>query len=292
MKTANYLMAIAACIICGTSCVENSAKYKEVTAQRDSLLLHSSELEANYNETLDILNQVEETFKSIRETEDGLIVEMNNIEKQPESKKKEIISEVRYIQEKIESNKARLNELEKKLNTSNANNSALRKTIKRLEEELQKSNDMLASLEEDLKNKDIKIEGLSKEIDSLNVNLAELDRETASQKEEMAKQDKLINTVWYCIGKTADLKKAGIISRKSMFSAKKILDGEFDKSSFTETDLRDLKSIEINASKIKLVTQHPSDSYNIVTGDSKNTVLEISDPVKFWSVSKYLVVEI
>ena len=57
--------------------------------------------------------------------------------------------------------------------------------------------------------------------------------------------------------------------------------------------LRKLKSIPVNSKEAKLITSHPSSSYELVRDkDNKIASIDIKDPDQFWKISKYAVVEI
>jgi len=66
MRTVQFLAIIAALVFTATSCVENTGKYKTLAAERDSLQLQAQTIEANYNDTIGILNDVEDGFEKIR----------------------------------------------------------------------------------------------------------------------------------------------------------------------------------------------------------------------------------
>ena len=89
---------------------------------------------------------------------------------------------------------------------------------------------------------------------------------------------------------------AGVVGRHALQIAVgmgahvSIMDGDFDKSAFTSADLRNLTRIETGSKKPKLLTSHPKESYTLTPGEDKLVTLEITDPAKFWSISKYLVI--
>jgi hypothetical protein len=54
-----------------------------------------------------------------------------------------------------------------------------------------------------------------------------------------------------------------------------------------------MKSIPINSKSAKLISEHPANSYQFIRDkDKKIASIEITDPVQFWKISKYAVVEI
>ena len=67
---------------------------------------------------------------------------------------------------------------------------------------------------------------------------------------------------------------------------------DFDRTSFTTVDITKLSNIPVSGKEVLLLTNHPSDSYSLTKDAKKMTTnLVISNPEKFWSASKYLVVQ-
>jgi hypothetical protein len=67
--------------------------------------------------------------------------------------------------------------------------------------------------------------------------------------------------------------------------------GNFNKSVFTAVDRRELSSIPTAAKKVKIMSSHPKDSYTLDVKEDKTVTIAIKNADKFWSVSKYLVVQ-
>ncbi len=70
------------------------------------------------------------------------------------------------------------------------------------------------------------------------------------------------------------------------------MDDNFDKEYFTEINTITFNKITIFAKKATLITTHPKDSYEFEGTDKKVDNLIIKDSKAFWSVSKYLVIEV
>ena len=62
-----------------------------------------------------------------------------------------------------------------------------------------------------------------------------------------------------------------------------------NKKYFTQVDITTTNEINLAATKAKVVTNHPSSSYEI-KGEKTADRIIIKDPEAFWSASKYLVV--
>ena len=275
MKTFRLILALAAVALTAVSCVEKSGKYQTLLAQRDSLLT----VEQKYDQTLEILNEIETGFQSIREVEDRVMTQISDIENKPLDKKQQMVSQINQIKGILLQNKERIAELEAQFAQSGRKNASLAGTVAQIE-----------SLQTELSQKNIEIEELAGTVEELNKDIAGLNEVTASQKTTIEEQDSQLNVVWFCIADMKQLKEARIVEGNGLFKTKSIMDGDFDKSAFTSADLRNLTRIETGSKKPKLLTSHPKESYTLTPGEDKLVTLEITDPAKFWSISKYLVI--
>ena len=59
---------------------------------------------------------------------------------------------------------------------------------------------------------------------------------------------------------------------------------------FTTADMREIKSISFNTSKVELATVHPEGTYKFRQENDLITGIEIINPVEFWKSSRFLVV--
>lgn len=287
MKAFKLILAIVAVSLTAVSCVEKSGKYQTLLAQRDSLLI----VEQKYDQTLDILNEIETGFQSIREVEDRVMTQMSDIENKPLDQKQQMASQINQIKGILIQNKDRIAELEAQLSQSGRKNASLAGMIKRLQDEMTQKATQIESMQAELSKKNIKIEELAGTVENLNKDIAGLNEVTADQKTTIAEQDSQLNVVWFCIADMKQLKEARIVEGNGLFKAKSVMDGDFDKAAFTSADLRNLTTIDTGSKKPKMLTSHPKESYTLTPGADKLVTLEITDPAKFWSVSKYLVIQ-
>ena len=68
--------------------------------------------------------------------------------------------------------------------------------------------------------------------------------------------------------------------------------GDFNKDYFTQIDIRTVKEIKLYSKSAEMLTNHPAGSYTLQKDQRGEYVLRITDPNKFWSVSKYLVIKV
>lgn len=295
MKTFKFLSIFTALLLISVSCVEKSEKYKTAIAQRDSLAIEKQMLDSNYNRTVDILNDVETGFLEISRSQDEMRVNLKGVEGKTTSRKELIAAQMNAIKLNIENNKAKIEELKRLASKSDKLNKALSETIKRLQNEMVVRNADIQALQQELIQKNIKITELTSTVNTQSSNIAEQQNAIAEQKnalEEKTARINDLNKVWYCVATSKELKTAKIITNTGLFQSKKVLDADFDKNAFTQADLRVISSIPTNSKKIKMISSHPEDSYKLVIDDNKIITIEISNPTKFWSISKYLVVQI
>ncbi len=135
INSISILLAAAALL---TSCknVEESDQYKQLQSRVDSLARANKQLAANYNETLDMLNEIESGFNEISAAESKLIA--LNLENQGDtvSRKDIMLNQVDKIKDKITEQQNKINNLQDQLSKSNAKNKTLTATITRMQKEL------------------------------------------------------------------------------------------------------------------------------------------------------------
>jgi len=292
MKSIKFFALIAALAFMTTSCVENSGKYKSAVAQRDSLVLEKQALDSSYNQTLVLLNDIETGFAEISQNESQMKVNLKGVEGSKTNKRAQIAAQMTAIKDGIEKNKAKIAELQKLANKKGKANNQLTATIKRLQTQMDEKTVQIQTLQTELDQKNIKITELNTTVDVQGKNIVEQQSVMEQQKSTISDQDANLNTVWYCIASSKKLKQAKVITDGGLFQSKKVMNKEFDKNIFTQVDLRNISSIPTNNKNIKIISTHPQNSYKLVTGANKNITIEITNPTNFWSVSKYLVVQL
>ena len=151
---------------------------------------------------------------------------------------------------------------------------------------------MIVALQEDLAQKNVRIQELDQMVSELNENVEDLSVETKAQKEKLAAQDKELNTVYYCFGTSKELKDQKILSGGGLFSKSKVLQPGFNKEYFLAVDMRELTELPVLAAKAQLNSTLPEGSYEFVKDEDDNLTLKITDPKTFWSLGKYLVIEV
>ena len=291
MKTTNLI--IAACVLIGvatTSCVEKSDKYKNVVAQRDSIYQSEQMLKAEFDQTLEVLNEIESSFQTLREVENQVVVQMNTPEGRTLSKRQMIADQVNQIKDILEENKKKIDDLEQKMAQSNKKNSSLSKTITRLQNELSEKLVIIQTLQADIEAKNGKIRELTAAVDCLSNNNKELQDIATSQQAALEEQDKEFHKVWFVVGDSKKLQALDILRNNGVLKSKTLKIESLNPNNFNVGDMRELRVLETNSKKPVLISTHPTTSYKFAKRDDKCVNIIITDPAKFWSLTKYLVV--
>lgn len=251
-----------------------SAKYDEATDFNDSLMLLMGDIYLG----LDSINMQE-----------GMLYNLGSGE--GVDRRQEIRHNLAAIKARLEANKQMLASMEAKVKATGNENSVQAKTIAQLRQHIEQQDAKIAQLESELGSARLRI-------DSLNNQVAETEEqvrlENAAKEEAQAAAvaaENEANTVYYAIGSNKELKQKGLLEKKFL-GATKVLRGDFDASYFVKADKRTLKSIPTNAKKIKIWSNMPAGSYQIVGEKDGPKTIEITNPGKFWSLASHLIIQV
>ena len=290
MKKSLIILALAAPIF--WQCNSGPSK-KELNNMNDSLLIANAQKEVQLNKLVESLGSIQENLQIIKEKENIISLKATNGEMSEDSRE-QINDDINLIYNLMVDNKNRIQELEKQLKNSGVEKSRLNKLIESLTIELKERGEEILRLNELLANKDLEIGQLNQSVDNLTTSLETIREINKQTKEELETTKDLYNTAYYAMGTKKELKDRKITDKQGFlfFGSKKILPEGFDKQYFQTIDVRDTKVISITGKKAKLLTRHPNNSYELVNQGNGSITLNILDTDMFWSINKYLVVQI
>lgn len=288
------LLVLFAAVAFLASCnVERSEKYQTLLAERDSLYTEAVAAKGGFDQALNTINEIEEALESVRAAENIIMVENQ------EGNTNKAVSQINAIQQTLQENRNKINELEKSLAEQGSRSKALSQTVNRLKAQLEEKDNFITSLKQELQTSKAQIEDLSNQVAdlnddiiTLNDNIESLNVQTAAQQATISNQDAALNTVWVAIATAQVLKDKGIITKGGLFQPSELSKQGFDKNQFMQADKRDLDIIPLNTKKASLMSNHPENSYELVQNEDGALELSILDKDAFWSVSNYLVVSI
>ena len=166
--------------------------------------------------------------------------------------------------------------------------------VNTLTKQIEQKDAELTRLKTHMEELNLEVTNLNSAIEGLESNLDDLGQETTEQKEVIAEQDQQLNTGYYVFGTRKELKTKEIITSEGGFigiGRIKKLQENFSKDYFNVVDIRNKTAITLFTKKAEIITTHPSGSFFYAGTDNVDSLV-ITDPVKFWSLSKYLVIVI
>ena len=281
MKKILFMAAMETAFVESDGTMNNGS---EGDRERDSLRNVIDQKDNEINDLMGTFNEIQTGFDQINEAEGRVNMMRNGAENN--SSAANIRENMEFIQQTLEENKRKIDELTNKLKSSSINSSKLKEAINKLTQQLNDKNAELEALREQLAEKDVKIEELSGTVSNLQQENEQV-RQQKEATEQIAKnQDAQLNTAWYVFGTNKELKAEGILSKGE------VLQGNYNKNYFTQIDIRKVNVIPLHSKSATLLTNHPAGSYTLLKDSKGEYTLRITDVAKFWSVSKYLVVKV
>ncbi len=268
------------------SCNVNNEKEQQSLAE-----VTKQELATALNERDQLLSLVKEVsagLNEIKQLENIMTIAANKQYENP-GQKTRILADIASLKKKIQQRKTHLDDLESKLQKSTINGKELQETIKALRTQIDSQMEEIESLRQQLTAANEHIGALNNAVDSLNTTVTTVTGERYAAQEASVKLENKLNACFYVIATKSELKKHNIIE-SSFLRKTKLMKGDFDKDFFVISDKRTLTTLPLNATKVKVLSSHPENSYELIEENGQKT-LKINNPDKFWSLSNYLVIQ-
>ena len=283
------LLFLSVCVAILSSC-GNMSRNEALKAENDSLNVALAERDAELEGIMEAFNEVQDGFRLINEAENRVDLQSGSLERASSAQK--IREDIHFISEKLKSNRERIAELEELLKNSKHASAQMKKAVANLNKELEAKSQQIETLQTELASKNIRIAELDDMVAGLNKNVNDLVAENEAKSATLASQDKALNAAWFVFGTASELKEQKIISKKFLQKTKVLENKDFNKDYFTQIDIRTDKYIELYSKDAELLTTHPAGSYELARNEKGQLSLMILNPNKFWSVSRYLVIEV
>lgn len=278
VKSFIILLSLTVIFSCNTDELEN--KITDLEAQNAESANQLNEKEELIVDFIGSMNEIQDNLAKIKERENIMTarfdkgnVEMDN------NMKDDIIADIELINGLLLENKNKMSSLNSRLKKSNLKIAELEKMIENLAMQIQE--------------KDAQISELQTQLAEANAQLKVLFEEYNNRIEELGQQEEKLNTAFYCYGSSKELREQGVITKEGGFigigKTEKLSD-DFNKEYFTQIDITHVNEIELMSKKVKIVTNHPTESYQLEGDDDRIDKLVITDAEIFWSSSKYLVI--
>ncbi|MFN8134986.1 MAG: hypothetical protein U0Z17_07100 [Bacteroidales bacterium] len=293
MKKLLLFMLIPAMLMT-VSCNKMKEENARLKAKNDSLLALGYQKDTTVMEFVRAFNEIQSNLDSIKMKENIIGQSTKGGTEVQASAREQITGDINAIYQMLQKNRATVASLQKKLKASNTKNTELEAMIANLEKSIAEKDAEIAQLKDQLAKLNIKVTDLGNQVTALNTNVENLSAENKAKQQAIEEKTAALNTAYYVVGTTKDLKDKKVIDKTGGFigiGRTKTVSPEFDKSNFTKVDITTLTELPINKKKAVLLSNHPAGSYKLQANDKK--VIEklvILNYNEFWSRSKYLVV--
>jgi chromosome segregation ATPase len=252
--------------------------FTELLTNRDSVI----------SEWMLTFDEIEKDLNIVKEKEQILTLSSTDVEFSKDKKQK-ILKDIEYINTLLDQNKKKIASLTAQLKNSGGAIKGLQIKIAELEASMKLRETEISDLKVALVAKDFEIGQLNTRMTDQQIAIAQKDEQISNQTYEM-------NKAFLAYGTYKSLKAKGLVSKEGGFlgiGKKQALLEDFADSSFTQINISEMRTIPVNSRAVKLITEHPKSSYELKR-DKNNIIasIEITDPAKFWKMSKYAIVEI
>jgi len=279
------LLFFVACALSLGACNLTDGKSDAAQQERDSLQRIINEKDMELDDILGTFNEVQEGIRRINEAEGRVTIADGN----PESaSSRDVIREnMEFIQQAMQQNREMIAQLQEKLKNSSIKGTKMQKTIENLQAQIDAQAARIQELEASMAEKDALLEIQGNAIAGLSNDVAALTEDNRAKTEKVQQQDKELNTAWFVFGTKSELKEQKILTNGDVLK-----NGDFNKDYFTKIDIRYDKDLKFYSKSAQVLTAHPAGSYQLAKDKQGLYEIHITDPQKFWSISKYLVVQV
>ncbi|WP_336536115.1 hypothetical protein [Bacteroides acidifaciens] len=284
MKKLAVLFVCAAML---ASCDGFKGGSKDLKAENDSLLMELNQRNAELDDMMGTFNEVQEGFRKISAAESRVDLQRGTITENSANAKQQIASDIEFISKQMEENKAQIAKLQAQLKNSKYNSAQMKKAVAALTAELNAKQQRIEELQTELASKNIRIQELDAAVSDLSAAKETLVAENEAKAKTVAEQEKSLNAAWFVFGTKSELKVQKILQSGDVLKS-----ADFNKDYFTQIDIRTTKEIKLYSKRAELLTTHPTGSYELVKDDKGQLTLKITNPTEFWSVSRYLVIQV
>lgn len=269
-----------------TSCGESS-KERVQREMIDSLENVSYQNKMNYEDLQRYLYVIAEGLDSISIEEKELFLENGERESKGLNRKR-IQQNLAHVRDILSRHRERIAELEKKLENGDETHRQLRTIMAVLRQQLDAKDKELAKLKADLETNKKSIDALTAQIKHLDEEKGDQAQTIQEQQEMIKEQNNKLNNAYIKIGSKNELKRLGMLS-SGFLKKTKINYSNMDLSLFQQID-KSVKNIDL-PKKVKILTPVPAKSYKMVDTNAGGKTLIITDSIKFWSLSNFLIIQ-
>ncbi|MFW5805088.1 MAG: hypothetical protein ACOCVX_01040 [Bacteroidales bacterium] len=255
-------------------------------AENEKLKETAEKKDESLSQFMQAFNDINKNLQIIKQKED--IISMSATEMPNGVSSDQIQEDILLIYELLQENKKTIKDLRNNLEKADMINKEMQtsldilaKTVEKKDKEIQKYRQRLES----------RTSELSKAYNQLDSLIAD----NKAKSKRIKSQEEFLNTAYMAIGTSSELYKKGVTSKSGGvigLGAITKFDDNFEHDVFKPVKIDQMQEIPLNCKEARLLSTHPSISYKYDGPKGHIDKLIITRPEKFWSTSRYLVIEI
>ncbi|MFW6257627.1 MAG: hypothetical protein ACOC11_02470 [Prolixibacteraceae bacterium] len=274
------------------SCENYKEDAERLQMKVDSLQNVAEQKDESIENFLNDFTEIQANLDSIKKMEELLAVPEEPEQAISENRKQRIMADIATMNRLLQKNRELISSLRSRINSSNFQTGKMESMVNELEQLTQNLQENIQEKDEEIANLTEKVEEQSEDISRMGERIEEMEQRRARQLDSLKLQEAELNKAYYIVGSVKELKEQGIVEREGGIlgiGRTPVIKEDFPKEMFTEVDIREFRSLSLNAKKADVVSVHPIDSYHIAGEDIAESLV-IDYPEEFWSASRYLVV--
>ena len=280
----NYLLCLMFLAVTAfTSCGNKTEKLQQ---EVDSLQSALKQRDQDYSNLQNFVSVVSDGLNAIN-------IQENNIfradPEKPLPNREQMKQSLAQLKETLQQQRDRIEQLEKKVSSGSADAAKLRTIITALKQQIAQKDAQISDLMTQLEQSKLSVAQLTSRVGTLTQKTTEQASQIAQQEEVMQAQDQILNEGYVKMGSKKELKDAGLLSG-GFLKKSKVNYSNINLDLFQKIDIREATSITIPSKSPKILTNVPAGSYTLQK-EGQSTILVISDPTAFWSVSNFLIIQ-
>lgn len=270
-------------------------KEKEINAlitERENTYQMIQQKDSMVNDMETTFNEIETNLKFIKEKRNQISMIQSEGGK---SRRQLMVEDVKLMDQMLEESEKKIAELEAKLKKSGLNLKSYEKRMETLTASIESQNIEIAELKKVVEDKNVRLAELNTKVQTMDVDIKNQADSITHKQQVIVERTNILNKAHVATGTFKQLKEEGILNREGGIlgiGSSKAIQENFDSQHFTELDIRQTKTIPINAKKAVVISEHPNHSYSLVEENGLIAYLEIKDPQEFWKISKYAVIQV
>lgn len=268
-----------------TQCMPNGSSSGDFT-KLDSLSALLTEQSDEITSQLDLLDEIDQAL-------DGLTAEEIKKWVDPEKLKtidQEIFGKIDQLKRKLSADQIEINQLKDALKKAKESADYRKDLIDKIGARMEKLSQENETLRQQVRADSQNVGELTALLEAQGIEMGELKNRLREMQKSVTELSDKLNTGFYLIGNRKALKDDGIIERSGV-GGSYVLREISDVSRFQTLNKMKDKSLSLTGfKKVEVVPIRPNDTYEWVKDEKLIVGLKITDPLKFWAVSDYLVV--